>query len=84
MWNPTGSGNCGTGFLNMSSSTSYSCQYPLTVSTCSKSTDLFLGATNNTVVICKYGNCNTTHSLTNPVTAATNVSTTCRNMVTSQ
>ncbi len=53
IWSPVVGGDCGVGYVNISSSQSFSCSYALNSKTCPLSTSLF----GSSMVVCKNGNC---------------------------
>ncbi len=79
LWTPVAGGECGIGFVNITKSASYSCEYPLSADTCSKSSSYLQG----TILLCKSGDCSSNQSLpTTPPSSSDG--TTCNNMITSQ
>ena len=79
IWTPVAGGSCGMGYVNISSSQSFSCEYALDSTTCPLATSLFSAS----MIVCKNGDC--TDNIAFPAfTSAASPASVCTNFVTGQ
>jgi len=81
IWSPIVGGDCGIGYVNISSSKSFSCSYLLNLKSCASSSSLYDG----TINLCKNGNCSSTIALSTVNTVGIDATgTICNNFITAQ